>query len=89
MTIAPADPDLRKALAKDAEGLLADAAFAIAVKTLRMQWYNELIAIENDPPKVLELAAKLRALDAIPQMLDHLMTSEIMAKKREANGGRR
>jgi hypothetical protein len=87
MTIAPADPDLRKALAKDAEGLLGNAAFLIAVKTLRMQWYTELIN-ESDPPKVLNLAASLRALDAIPQMLDHLVTTETMAQKRGSNGRR-
>ena len=47
MTIAPVDPDIRKALAKDAEGLLADGAFALAVKTLRMQWYAELLNADD------------------------------------------
>ena len=82
MTIAPVDPDIRKALAKDAEGLLGDGAFAIAVKTLRMSWYAELMNDGTEPPKVLELVARLRALEAIPQMLDHLVTSETMAQGR-------
>ena len=54
MTIAPVDPDIRKALAKDAEGLLGDGAFAIAIKTLRMQWYSELITDGTDVSRVLE-----------------------------------
>ena len=82
MTIAPVDPDIRKALAKDAEGLLGDGAFAIAIKTLRMQWYAELITDGTDASRVLELTARLRALESIPQMLDHLVTSETMAQGR-------
>lgn len=85
MTIAPVDPDLRKKLADDAKGLLGDPAFALAVKTLRMQWYAELINDGTETSKVLDLAARLRALDAIPQMLDHLVTSETMAQ-RGSNG---
>ena len=81
MTIAPVDPDIRKALAKDAEGLLADGAFALAVKTLRMQWYADLLNATTDEQK-LALAAKFQALDAIPQLLDHFVTSETMAQGR-------
>jgi hypothetical protein len=75
------DPEVVKILAKEAEGLLANRAFIQAVKDLRMQWFGELMNDKNDGPKVQELVAKLRALEAIPQLLDHLMTNQQFAQR--------
>ena len=84
-----ADPDLIKALAKDAKDLLEDRAFSTAIRALHAQWYGELIReSQNNPDKVTELVAKLRALEAIPKMLEHFMASEVMAQKRGSNGRR-
>ena len=85
MTVEPlkrADPELTKALAAEASDLLANRAFDTSVLTLRKQWFGELMDPEVvDTMKVMELVFKLRALQAIPQLLDHLVDSEKMALK--------
>jgi hypothetical protein len=74
------DPQIVKEIAKEAEGLKANRAFVVATQILQKQWYGELLDPKTtDVRKVLELVAKLRALEAIPQMLDHLMTDQVMS----------
>ena len=74
-----ANPDVRKELARDARSLQDDPAFKAVVNLLRKQWYGELVSCPTE--KLVELRARLQALDAIPQMLDHLMNSEKMAQR--------
>lgn len=77
--IPKSDPQETKELANEASALLANRAFITAVKELRMQWFGEMMNDKTDGPKVQELAIKLRALEAIPAMLDHLMANQVMA----------
>jgi hypothetical protein len=83
MTEAPkrADPELVKALAREASAMLDDRVFTTAVRALHAQWYGELIAAGSEPTKVLELVAKLRALEAIPQMLKHFVDSATIQQR--------
>jgi hypothetical protein len=92
MTVEPikkADPELIKALAREAKDVLDDRAFTTATRALHAQWYGELMTPNmNDVAKLTELVAKLRTLEAIPQMLRHLMDSEKMAQQRGSHAGR-
>ena len=81
-----ADPELVKALAREADQVLESRAFTTAVRALHAQWYGELLNAV-DPPRVLELVAKLKALEGIPLMLKHFMTTQDMAA-RGPNGRR-
>ncbi len=92
MTVEPikkADADLVKALAREAKDLLDDRVFTTATRALHAQWYGELMSpATNDVAKQTELIAKLRALEAIPQMLRHFIDSEKMAQSRGTHAGR-
>ena len=74
-----ADADLRKELAREAKGLRDNLAFKAAVNILRNQWYGELVSCR--PDRLVEIRARLQALDGLPQMLDHLINSEKMAQR--------
>jgi hypothetical protein len=73
------DPQVVKEIAQEAEILKANRAFVVATQILQKQWYGELLDPKIDDRKVQELVAKLRVLEAIPQMLDHLMADQVMA----------
>jgi hypothetical protein len=81
------NPELIKALAREAKDVLEDRVFTTAVRALHAQWYGELLAT-SDPDKMGNLVAKLQALEAIPQMLRHFMDSEKMAQNRGTNARR-
>jgi hypothetical protein len=61
-----------KARARDARDLIEDRAFLEAVATLRKQWFGELMNA-TDPPQILGLVERLKALEAIPQKLASTM----------------
>jgi hypothetical protein len=63
----------RRELSDAARVLLADKAFGHAFLELRQQWFGELMDQPHAGPKQDELAARLRALDAIPNELGLLV----------------
>ena len=74
-----ADTQIVRELARDARTLKDDRAFMAAVGLLDRQWRGELMACSTD--KLVEVRAKLYALEGIQQMLDHLINSEKMAQR--------
>ena len=74
-----ADAQIVRELARDARTLKDDRAFMAAVGLLDRQWRGELMACPTD--KLVEVRAKLHALEGIQQMLDHLINSEKMAQR--------
>jgi hypothetical protein len=82
------DPELIKAVAKEAGQLLENRAFTAAVRTLHKQWLGELLLMDRtDVPKVLDLVAKLQVLEAIPKRLDSMSHDAEFLKG--AHSGRR
>jgi hypothetical protein len=75
------DSETVKELARGAADLLGDRAFTTAVEVLKRQWYGELMIDTIDVPKVQELVAKLRALEAIPQLLSNLKAAPQFAQR--------
>ena len=71
-----ADPELIKALAREARELLDNRAFDTAIRALHTQWYGELIGAGGSTEKTMNLAARLQALEAIPRMLEHFVASQ-------------
>jgi hypothetical protein len=82
------DPELIKALAKDAGELMGNRAFREALLDLRKQWFAEMMNEGCDDLRVRELRAKMMALEAIPQMLQHFMSSQTMAQREKIHAGR-
>lgn len=76
------DEQIVKELAREAKSLKDDRAFRAAIGLLERQWRGELMSCPAE--KLIEVRAKLQALEGIPQMLDHLIASEKMAQKRAA-----
>lgn len=72
----------RRELSEAAKALLADKAFGHVVLQLRQQWFGQLINCPYASPEQDELAARLRALDAIPALLGSLLTDYREAAKR-------
>jgi hypothetical protein len=70
-----------KARARDARDLIEDRAFLEAVATLRKQWFGELMNA-TDPPQILGLVERLKALEAIPQKLASTMRDVEFAPRR-------
>jgi predicted NBD/HSP70 family sugar kinase len=83
------DPEVVKALANDAKDLMEDRAFVVAIAKLKNQWYGELMRVGGDPNKIVDLRARLEALEAIPQLLNNFMNSALMEQQRGSHGGRR
>jgi hypothetical protein len=79
------DAQVIKELAREAEGLKANRAFAVACATLQKQWYGELLDPKTDKDACERLRAQLIALEAIPRMLDSLIATQTMAVKRGLN----
>jgi len=76
-----ADATLRQELAKEAKELLDNRVFQAAILTCRKQWFGELMTTADDTAQ-RELVAKLKALEAIPQRLESLITDELIAQKK-------
>jgi hypothetical protein len=64
----------RRELSDAAKALLADKAFGYVYLQLRQRWFGQLMELPHDCPAQGELAARLRALDAIPTELSLLLT---------------
>jgi phage tail sheath gpL-like len=76
-----ADAKVIKELAKEAEGLKANRAFAVACATLKAQWYGEFMDPKTDDEGMKRLRAQLMVLEALPRMLDSLIASQTMAQR--------
>jgi hypothetical protein len=63
----------RRELSDAAKALLADKAFGHAYLELRQLWFGQLMDLPHDCPQQGELAARLRALDAIPNELSRIL----------------
>jgi predicted lipid carrier protein YhbT len=80
--IGKSDAQIRKELADGARDLINDRSFKAAVGILELQWRGEMedpALVDRD--KIMDLRARLMALKAIPQMLQHLIASEKMAQR--------
>jgi hypothetical protein len=75
------DAQVIKELAKEAQGLKDNRAFAVACATLQKQWYGELLDPKTDKEGTERLRAQLIALEAIPRVLDSLIASPTMAQR--------
>jgi hypothetical protein len=64
----------RRELSDAAKALLADKAFDHAYLALRKRWFGELMDQPHAGVKQDEIAARLRALDAIPTEIALLIT---------------
>lgn len=74
----------RRELSDAAKALLADKAFGHVYLQLRQRWFNQLLDLPHDGAVQTELAARLRALDAIPTELSLLLTDYREAAKQGA-----
>lgn len=75
----------RRELSAAAKALLADKAFGFVYLELRQRWFGQLMDQPFDGPMQAELAARLRALDAIPTELGLLQDNyRIDAAQRSA-----
>jgi hypothetical protein len=72
----------RRELSDAAKALLADKAFGHVYKALRQRWFNQFMDLPGAGPLQDELAARLRALDAIPVELGLLLTDYREANRR-------
>jgi hypothetical protein len=79
--IVKTDPEVVKEIAREARTILDNRAFLQAVIDLRKQWFGEMMDAKTDGPKVLELVAMLRALEAIPSRLASMTHDAQMAPR--------
>ena len=77
----------RRELSDAAKALLADKAFGFVYLELRQRWFGQLLEQPHDSPVQRELAARLRALDAIPTELSLLLNDYRVAAQRSARNG--
>jgi hypothetical protein len=75
-----ADPELVKALARDAGDLLENRAFTAAVRTLHMQLLGELILEGNDAKREQDALAQLRLLEKLTKRLASMMHDQKFAQ---------
>jgi len=74
----------RRELSAAAKALLADKAFGFVYLELRQRWFVQLLELPHDSPVQTELAARLRALDAIPTELGLLLDNYRVDAQRSA-----
>ena len=72
------DPQVIKEIAEEASNLRANRAFDAALKLLQRQWYGEMLEAKRTGADLEEVVAKLRVIEAIPAMLDHLVDDQKM-----------
>jgi hypothetical protein len=77
----------RRELSDAAKALLADKAFGHVYLQLRQRWFSQLLDLPHDSPVQAELAARLRALDAIPTELGALLSDYRIDAQRAARNG--
>ena len=82
------DSDAKRALRNEAEELLdKNGVFMLAVRSLRIQWFNELMAAKDWETKD-HLTNKLQVLTAIPQELQRFVTDHKFALNKRTHAGR-
>ena len=70
-------------LADQAKALKEDPAFQAAILALRKEWFGMLMAgAQLSPEQKLELVARLRTLEALPQQLQVFMNDWAMTKRK-------
>ena len=82
------DSDAKRALHNEATDLLdKNGVFMLAVRSLRIQWFNELMAAKDWETKD-DLTRKLQVLTAVPQELQRFVTDYKFAlnKRTHARG---
>jgi hypothetical protein len=84
-----ADPEVVKAMAREAKGLLDDRAFTTAIRTLHLQALGELISGSPNVERKESLIAELRVLEAIPRRLASMMHDGEFAQGGGHAAGRR
>jgi hypothetical protein len=81
------DLSAKRALKDEAEALLDEAGvFMRAVKATRIGWYRELMDTREEHIEK-KLLAQLRALDAVPQLLQGAITDFKFAADRQRRHG--
>ena len=76
----------RRDLSEAAKALLADKAFGHVYRLLYEQWLEQLMRQPHDGPEQVELAARLRALTIIPNVLAKLLENyRVDAQQRNRN----
>jgi hypothetical protein len=75
----------RRELSDAAKALLSDKAFGHVYKALRQRWFNQFMDLPGAGPLQDELAARLRALDAIPVELGLLLNEYRNDKRMHPN----
>jgi hypothetical protein len=83
------DPELRKAIAREAGDFVEDRVFNLACRSLHAQWYGQLMTDGLPKKQVLDLVSRLRALEAIPARLRSMAKDEELAQRGHHAGGRR
>jgi hypothetical protein len=78
------DAQIIKELAAGARSLREDRAFRTAVAILERQWLGALKG-SSDSTNILDIAAKMRALEEVIQSLDHLINDEKMLQAKKMN----
>ena len=69
--------------ADQAKALKEDPAFQAAILALRKEWFGLLMAgAQSSPEQKLELVARLRTLEALPQQLQVFMNDWAMTKRK-------
>ena len=82
------DSDAKRTLRNEADELLdKSSVFMLAVRSLRIQWFNELMNAKDWETKD-DLTRKLQVLTAIPQELQRFVTDHKFAlnKRMHARG---
>jgi hypothetical protein len=77
----------KRALAAEAEALLDEkGVFMRAVRSVRIKWHRELLDTRDEHTEKL-LTANLRALDAVPQMLQTAINDLAVVVDRQRKHG--
>lgn len=79
------DPELRKAISREAGDFVEDRVFTLAIRALHQQYYGQLMNDGLKKSQVLDLVAKLRALEAIPARLRSMAKDEEIAQHGRRN----
>lgn len=82
------DPELRKAISREAGDFVEERVFTLALRALHAQYYGELMRDGLKKSRVLELRAKLAALEEIPMRLRSMAKDEELAQRGHHGRGR-
>jgi hypothetical protein len=82
------DNDAKRALHNEANELLdKNGVFMLAVRSLRIQWFNELMVAKDWETKD-DLTRKMQVLTTLPQELQRFISDYKFALNKRAHAGR-